>query len=285
MLKLTEGTLNLPITIGTTLMNFGRMKRFQPVSAVVNALRESKLLEVTGPEGAEQVKRKVPWDGKIAEDESLARSVYVKGFGDEDDKGGTDQFSIEAFFAEYGPTRQVRLRRVNGFKGKSGAFKGSVFVEFEDQETAQKFLNLDPKPLWKGHPLDIKAKKLYVEGKNAEIRSGDLEPQRSYQNSRTRGSGGRGGSRGVNREFGNDREGRPQRNNRDRDDHDRNHDKDDWNKRRDDDRANGHKNDRRGGKRGGRGGRGGRGDRGGRRDRDDRGPRNDRNHERGERNG
>jgi lupus La protein len=81
MLKMTEGTLNLPVSV-SNLMKFGRMKRFQPVSAVVAALRESKMLDVTGPEGAEEVKRKVAWDGKDPEDESLPRSVYVKGFGD-----------------------------------------------------------------------------------------------------------------------------------------------------------------------------------------------------------
>ncbi len=127
------------------------MRRFQPESAVVAALRESAFLVVSGEEGSEQVNRKVAYDPSSPVSKSEPRSVYAKGFGDEEPGS---QFDIEAFFAPYGPTRSVRLRRTD-----EKLFKGSVFVEFQDEETAKKFLDLDPKPLWKGHPLDIKSKK------------------------------------------------------------------------------------------------------------------------------
>ncbi|RQM07864.1 hypothetical protein DH86_00000736 [Scytalidium sp. 3C] len=244
MWESTGGSENKPIKIAT-ICSFGRMKRFRPISAVVAALKESQFLEVTGPEGEEEVKRKVPYDESASgRSKADARSVYVKGFGDEEP---SSQFDIEAFFAPYGPTNAVRLRRTN-----EKLFKGSVFVEFQDEETAQKFLELDPKPKWKGkYELNIMSKKDYQDMKEQEIRDGKTEPSET----RIRGRG-RGGSRGGYR--GRDRGDR---------------DPDDWKKRREDDQKSGFR-DRRGGHRNNRGGRG---------RRDDRGPRsNDRNREREE---
>jgi lupus La protein len=270
--NLTDGELNLPVSI-TEICKFGRMKRFQPVSAVVAALRESQFLEVTGPEGHEQVKRKVAYDPAAPRSTSESRSVYVKGFGDEEP---SSQFDIEAFFAQFGPTNAVRLRR-SGEK----LFKGSVFVEFADEETAQNFLALEPKPMWKGkHQLIIQSKKEYTSGKVQDIKDGKMEPAETWApGSRGRGRGYRGGNnnRGERGNYRNDRDGRGRGDTRcDRD-------PDDWKKRREEDRASGfkdnhHRNDRgRHGRDGDRKGRGrGRG-------RDDRGPRSDdRNRERRE---
>ena len=266
MWEMVDGATNLPISI-ENICKFGRMKRFKPISAVVAALRESAHLEVTGAEGQEQVKRKVPYDPTIPKAKAESRSVYVKGFGDEEP---SSQFDIEAFFAPYGPTRAVRLRRTD-----EKLFKGSVFVEFESDEIAEKFLALDPKPLWKGkHELMIESKRAYQEKKNEEIREGKTQPKRSWAPGARGGRGGRGRGRGDqrgdkdnrgNRDRGNDRRG--------------DRDPDDWKKRREDDRANGFKDDK--GRRGrGRDGRG----RGGRRD--DKGSRNnDRNREREEKDG
>ena len=165
------------------------MKRFQPVSAVVAALKESKFLEVVGEEGEEKVKRAVAYNAlNNRPSESESRSVYVKGFGDE---VPSSQFDIEAFFAPYGPVNAVRLRRT-----PEKLFKGSVFVEFSDDETAEKFLALDPKPKWKGeHPLSIQSKKSYVDGKNQDILEGKIDPQPARAPYRGRGRG-RGGNRG-----------------------------------------------------------------------------------------
>lgn len=256
MWEMTDGATNLPISI-ESICKFGRMKRFKPLSAVVAALKESTLLEVTGAEGQEQVKRKVPYDPAIPRAKAESRSVYVKGFGDEEP---SSQFDIEAFFAPYGPTRAVRLRRTD-----EKLFKGSVFVEFDSDEIAQKFLALDPKPLWKGkHELLIQSKRAYQEKKNEEIREGKTQPKKSWA------PGGRGGNRGRGRGRGDHRGDKDNRGRRDRD-------PDDWKKRREDDRANGFK-DNKGGKDRNQRGRGGR--------RDDRGNRNnDRNREREEKNG
>jgi len=246
------------------------MERFKPYSAVVAALRDSKVLTIVGDEeGKEMVKRQVAYDSKAANlSKQVARSVYAKGFGDEKP---SSQFDIEAYFAEFGPTNNVKLRRTG-----EKLFKGSVFVEFADEETAKKFLALDPKPTWEGHPLKTETKQEYMDRKDEEIKAGILAPNESWA---PRGRGGRGranNSRGRNDR--NDR-GRGDRKGGDRD-------PDDWKKRREDDRATGFK-DRRGDHKGnsrGRGGRGGRNDRGSRNN-DRSGRPNDRNREREGKNG
>lgn len=246
------------------------MRRFQPVSAVVAALKESHFLEVTGPEGEEKVNRKDAYNPLAPRSKAEARSVYVKGFGDEEP---SSQFDIEAFFAPYGPTNAVRLRRT-----QEKLFKGSVFVEFVDEETAQEFLDLEPKPLWKGkHPLIIQSKKSYTDQKEQEIKDGKVEPAETWGRSRGKSWGrGRGGNRGDRGHYRNDREGRG------RGDARGDRDPDDWKKRREEDRASGFKDNHRRNDRGRRDG-GDRKGRGGRRDGDDRGPRSgDRNRDREE---
>ncbi|PMD47521.1 hypothetical protein L207DRAFT_159564 [Hyaloscypha variabilis F] len=267
--KLTDGESNLPVSI-KEICAFGRMKRFQPVSAVVAALRESKFLEISGPEGQETVNRKDGYSAHAVRPSVDPRSVYVKGFGDEEP---SSQFDIEAFFAQFGPTNAVRLRRT-----PEKLFKGSVFVEFADEETARNFLALDPKPLWKDkYPLKIQSKKDYTEEKLQDIKDGKIEPAESW-GPRGRGGGYRGNNnRGGRGHYKNDSGGRGRGDSRgDRD-------PDDWKKRREEDRANGfkdnhHKRDRGHQRDGDRKGRGrGRGrDDGGRRN-------NDRNREREDR--
>lgn len=243
------GSDNKPILI-KTIHSFKRMRTFQPYSAVVAALKDSTFLEISGEEGEEEVKRKVPYKPMAAgKAKSEAASVYVKGFGDE--APGT-QFELESFFAQFGETKGIKLRRTN-----ENLFKGSVFVTFADEETAKKFLELDPKPQWKGHDLKIMSKRAYCEEKNELIRSGKLEPSASGPKKFYEGKDSSKNSRGRGR-GGRDFRGR---------------DQDDWKKRREHDQKNGFK-DRRGGRGRGRGGRG----RGGRDDR--RGGRDDRNKER-----
>ncbi|KAL2206595.1 hypothetical protein CC79DRAFT_1323021 [Sarocladium strictum] len=238
------GSENKPIPV-KAIHSFKRMRTFQPYTAVVAALRDSEFLDVEGEEGEETLKRKEaykPMGSGRAKNE--ASTVYVKGFGDE--KPNT-QFDLESFFANYGEVKGLKLRRTN-----DALFKGSVFVTFSDEETAKKFLELDPAPKWEGHDLKIMSKAAYCDEKSELIRQGKLEPNaqqpRKFFEGAERGGGkprGRGGFRGDN---------------------------DDWKKRRDYDQKNGFKGGRGGGRgRGGRG-RGGRGrgdrDRGGR-DRDE----------------
>lgn len=277
MWKLTDGVSNKPVPI-KTLHTFGRMRRFQPYEAVVAALRKSVFLDVVGLEGLEGVQRKVPYDPSTRPTKSKveARSIYVKGFGEEEP---STQFDIETFFIPYGPTRSVRLRRSD----EDRLFKGSVFVEFQDEETAQKFMELEDKPKWKGEDLKYMTKTAYCEMKNQDILDGKVDPKiqtRAPGASGGRERGGRGRGRGGDRGGrgrGDFKDRRGNKNGdrsggRDREDRDPN----DWKKRREEDRENGFKNDRRGG----RGNRNGRGGRGGRDGRDGRDNRNDRNCER-----
>ena len=228
------------------------MRHFQPLSAIVDAIKESAVLNIVEDDTAIQRKTPLP-EGlvgkpmveiqKVHEDKSMARSIYAKGFGEEQP---SSQFDIEAFFAEHGSTNSVRLRR-----SYDGTFKGSVFVEFDSEETQKAFLALDPKPKWKGNELQIKSKKQYCDDKVDGIAAGLVRPN---NDSYFQGKGKKGGRR-------------------DKDDRDDRDDRD-WRVRREDDRKSSFK-DRNGGKhRGfgasgrGRGGRG-RGDRHGSKNRND----------------
>jgi lupus La protein len=222
------GSKNNPVEL-SILHSFKRMRHFQPFEAIVNAMRESTFLELC--EDDKCVRRKDPLpaeldDGpdpnaiQIFEDRAMPRSIYAKGFGEETP---STQFDIEAFFAEFGTTNAVRLRRHD-----DKTFKGSVFVEFDNEETAQKFLEKDPKPEYKGKALQIMSKKEYCEKKVDDIKAG-----RTKRNDRN-DKGGRYSDR-----RGGGRDGRDRRKRDDEDDRD-------WRVRRDEDRKNGFGDKRKG---------------------------------------
>lgn len=219
LLELTGGHKNNPVDL-KVIHNFKRMQRFQPYSAVLEAVKQSSTLNV---DDKGEITRKEPLDEKfsdnvdenrnIHQDKTLARSIYAKGFGSEH---ATSQTEIEEFFAVYGNVNAVRLRRQ-----ADGFFKGSVFVEFKSEQEAQDFLKLDPAPKYKNSAeneektLQIKSKKEYVEGKTEDIREGRVAPKsprsqakfgrndrgdRNGGNNRDRDNGGKwsrgGGARG-----------------------------------------------------------------------------------------
>ncbi|KAL8691532.1 MAG: hypothetical protein Q9218_003256 [Villophora microphyllina] len=214
-----QGHDNLPVPI-SVIHSFKRMRHFQPFSAVVEALKDSATLNVVNedhvqrknalPEGLKD--KSINEVKEVFEDEAMKRSVYVKGFGEE---VPNTQFDVEAFFAEFGTTNSVRLRRrVNKL------FKGSVFVEFDSEATQQKFLSLDPQPKWKDQDLMIKSKKQYCDDKLEDIKAGRIKPRthdgkgrqtRDYRDWKTRrdedqrnGHRRGGGAKG----FGSHRDGR-----------------------------------------------------------------------------
>ncbi|KAI9696797.1 MAG: hypothetical protein M1836_005159 [Candelina mexicana] len=175
LLEQVGGSQNKPVKI-SVLHSFKRMRHFQPYSAVVAALRDSTFLEVTDDES---VKRKVPIEEvkpeearKVYGDKTMGRSVYAKGFGEETP---STQFDIEAFFAPYGPTNAIRLRRT-----QSKVFKSSVFVEFDSEATQKAFLALEPKPKWKGETLLIKSKFDYVNDKEEDVKAGRIIPAKPW---------------------------------------------------------------------------------------------------------
>lgn len=247
------------------------MRHFQPLSAVVDALKESTILNVVEDDTALQRKIPLP-EGlvgkpmveiqKVHEDKTMARSVYAKGFGEEQP---STQFDVEAFFAQHGSTNSVRLRR-----SYDGTFKGSIFVEFDSEQTQKAFLALDPKPKWQDHELQIKSKKQYCDEKVDDIAAGRVRPN---DDDRPHQKGDRDWA-------GRDSDRQGEKGDRcDRDDRDDKNDRD-WRVRREEDRKSGFKN-RTSGKHKGFGG-SGRG-RGGGRGRDGRDRSRKRNDEKGER--
>ena len=167
------------------------MRHFQPRSAIVAALKESKFLDVVNDDNDIQRKEPLPEGlvGKpmneiqqVHEDASMARSIYAKGFGEEE---ASTQFDIEAFFANYGTTNSVRLRRQD-----DRTFKGSVFVEFDNEETAKNFLAIDPPPTYRGRKLELKSKKQYCDDKIEDIKAGRVRPR--SPNSRDKRAGFKG---------------------------------------------------------------------------------------------
>ncbi|KZT00612.1 uncharacterized protein LAESUDRAFT_732108 [Laetiporus sulphureus 93-53] len=140
-----------------TIATFKRMREYQLLGSqwLMNILRQSYHLEVND-EGTHirrrtEVKQNSDWD----------RSIYAKGFGADVD--GL-QRELERFFNRYGRTNAVRMRREQQTK----AFKGSVFVEFTDSLSAERFLNADPKPSWNGQDLIIMTKEAYCSMKVQE---------------------------------------------------------------------------------------------------------------------
>ncbi|CAN9176682.1 unnamed protein product [Alternaria alternata] len=232
------------------------------------ALRESNDLDVVddgeySKAGSEAVKRKEPLSVPTKESDeknpptteelfyrlknnssnNMERSAYVKGFV------------------------MVRKRREN-----DGAWKGSVFVEFDSEDSQKQFLELDPTPKFNGNDLVTMGKKEYIVMKCQEkgIKPDwELTEEEKYQQRKAQreangdfSRSGRGGGRGQGRggrggRGGNDRRdnrrdrnrSRSPRRRRDRSASNGSVDADDWNKRRDrfkdgkDDRAS-HKEDK-----------------------------------------
>lgn len=195
------------------------MRHFQPFSAIVDALRDSTFLELADDDTA--VRRKKAWEPSFDNTAAMRRSIYAKGFGEE---LPSTQFDIEAYFAEFGATNEVRLRR-----SEEKLFKGSVFVEFETEELALSFLQQENKPKFKGIELQTMSKKEYCDKKSEDIKAGKIKPN-------TYGRAGKPFNR-ENRD-NRDRRGDSKRKRDDEDDRD-------WRTRRDEDRKRGYGDDKR----------------------------------------
>ncbi|KAG0127012.1 hypothetical protein HOY82DRAFT_568717, partial [Tuber indicum] len=250
------------------IRSFKRMRRFTNPEAIVKALRESEALVIAGDIGEETIRRKTPliinevenkednvenndskdksnhrgyqptprqaWDADITggrkfTDLTIPRSIYAKGFGAETP---TTQIDLENFFAPYGPIACVRLRRT-----RTGFFKGSIFVEFKDEDLMKRFMSLEEKPKWNDTDLQWLTKKAYCDGKIQDIKDGKIQPtlhpphkspsnksghrgnnqrgnnQRGRGKAGRSGNGGRGGGRhqGSNGRRGNGGKGRNDR--------------------------------------------------------------------------
>jgi len=141
-----------------TIASFKRMRRFQPVDAIPEALKQSENLLQVNEDGT-KVRRKTPLVRQVGS-AAFDRSIYIKGFAEETT---TMQIDLENFFKELGTVNQIRMRRDDDKK-----FKGSIFVEFGDVETAKKVLAMEEKPKWNDCELVYMSKKAYVDMKAAE---------------------------------------------------------------------------------------------------------------------
>ncbi|TFK73087.1 hypothetical protein BDN72DRAFT_855091 [Pluteus cervinus] len=140
-----------------TVASFKRMREFTSLGVewVAKALEQSTELEVDG------TRTKVRRLTEVKEPKGqFERSIYAKGFSEETP---TLQKELETFFAQYGKTNAVRMRRDEAKK-----FKGSVFAEFTDIDTVEAFLKAEPKPSWEGKDLLIMTKEAYCEMKIKE---------------------------------------------------------------------------------------------------------------------
>ena len=232
LFKELDGPQNRPVSI-KHIADFKRMRRFQPYSAIVAALRESKDLVVVDDgefagQGNEAVKRTEPiavpardedeknppstadlfFRLQRASSNDLGRSAYVKGFGGEGEAG---QIALEQFFRPFGAV-MVRKRRE-----QDGTFKGSVFVEFDSEDSQKQFLALEPKPKFGEVELTTMGKKEYSEMKCKEK---GIKPEwertdgdrREHRDGRAGGGRGARGGRGRGGPRGGGRGGRDDRN-------------------------------------------------------------------------
>lgn len=133
----------------------------------------------------------------------------------------------------------MRLRRQ-----QNGTFKGSVFVEFEDEDAAKQFLEMEDKPKFNDQELTVKSKKDYIDEKSQGILDGTVKPRSPTRSGFGRRGGGRnGGDFKRKREYDDDADEDVQ-------------DRDNWRDRRDKfqkdgrgrGRGRGRGNDRRGGR-------------------------------------
>lgn len=169
----------------TTIATFNRMKKYRPVDKVVEALRESKILEVS--DDGENIRRLEPLDfegAKNARLEQNKRTLAVMNFPHESVEDMTAlQEKLEEFFGKFAEINQVRLRRDHTKK-----FNGTAIVQFKDLTDAEKFLKTyageDAETLsYEGRKLEVFTKKqfdLQREATRSKNFSGSGQKARSF---------------------------------------------------------------------------------------------------------
>ncbi|KAG6809523.1 hypothetical protein H0H92_015919 [Tricholoma furcatifolium] len=163
-----------------TVSSFKRMREYSAkgLDWVISALRASTSTFLEVDAEGKRVRRTTEVQPPK---DSLERSVYAKGFPDED---STLQKRLEEFFGKYGKTKAVRMRRDEDKK-----FKNSVFAEFADFSHVEAFLKADPKPTFedtellimsKGDYCEMKIKEKGLTGKSANIRREAMSSTRGF---------------------------------------------------------------------------------------------------------
>ncbi|EFO19002.2 La domain-containing protein [Loa loa] len=124
----------------TTMLKFKRLAQISSNPKIIReSLKHSELMQVS--EDGSKIRRNpaIPLPENSLEYWQVVkrRTVYIKGFERE-----TKLDDILDFVKQFGSVENVMMRRE---KSEKRAFKGSVFVTYKDQKTAEAFVNSDTK--------------------------------------------------------------------------------------------------------------------------------------------
>eukprot|EP00029_Vermamoeba_vermiformis_P009980 TRINITY_DN514_c0_g2_i1.p1 TRINITY_DN514_c0_g2~~TRINITY_DN514_c0_g2_i1.p1 ORF type:complete len:333 (+),score=140.51 TRINITY_DN514_c0_g2_i1:37-999(+) len=148
-----ENNGQIPIEV---LLKFNKLKEITTdVETIANVVQSSDQLILS--EDRKFVKRSAP----LPETDTMnERSVYVKGFPE--DEAGVTVDSVTKFFETHGKVLSVRPRRT-----KEKKFKGSIFIEFDTEETAKKVSDLK-EVKWGEQTLTLLQRSEYYKQKKEE---------------------------------------------------------------------------------------------------------------------
>ncbi|KAF7724322.1 hypothetical protein EC973_001168 [Apophysomyces ossiformis] len=175
--KLTEQGKNGFVPI-TTIASFKKMRMLTTdLDLIIDAIKSSEFLEVD--ESNEKLRRKTP----VAQHDITSQSIYAKGFPKVDETVADSeeanekvlqlQDKIVEFFEQHGKVLSIRMRKTEERPNK---FKGSVFVEFDSAETAEKVASMTLE--YDGVPLELKKKQDYIEEKTELYKDSDKTGRR-----------------------------------------------------------------------------------------------------------
>ncbi|OZC07635.1 hypothetical protein X798_05352 [Onchocerca flexuosa] len=176
--------------MGVQLTTMLRFKRLAQISSdpktIGESLKHSKLMQVS--EDGSKIRRnpEVPLPENSLEYWQVVkrRTVYIKGF-----ERDTKLDDILNFVKQFGSVENVMMRRE---KSEKRAFKGSVFVTYKDQETAEAFVNGDTKQFngndllkmmqndyWTNKQKELKEKRLAARAaKQAKKKAAEVESKK-----------------------------------------------------------------------------------------------------------
>uniref|UniRef100_A0A915PRA1 Uncharacterized protein n=1 Tax=Setaria digitata TaxID=48799 RepID=A0A915PRA1_9BILA len=159
----------------TTMLKFKRLAQICSDSTIISeSLKHSKLMQVS--EDGTKIRRNpevlLPENSLEYWQIVKRRTVYIKGFGRD-----TKLDDILSFVKQFGSVENVMMRRE---KSEKRAFKGSVFVTYKNQETAEAFVNSNVKQ-FNGNDLLKMMQNDYWANKQKELKEKRLAARAAKQ--------------------------------------------------------------------------------------------------------